>query len=455
MSSFFESTFERFEAIICKTLVPIAEKIDNQPHLSAVKRGMVVLTPILLLGSLAYPLKTIKNLFPNSQGIQEWFLQNSYLIDLLIKLSLGLVALYAVIGIAYFLSESYKIYIIGSVILSVFAFLILTVSFDNKGMLDPTYLDSKGLFTGIFVALLAVEIYKFFTIHKLVIQMPEGIPDFVSRSFELITPAAFIGFIFITARHFIAEFSGGLLLPQVVMSFLAPAISGMDNLFIVWIIIMLRLLFWFFGIHSAVLSPILSPIFVQYLAENITAKEAGLALPHYVTGGVFSSYVNFTGSGVTMGLIISMLISKSDRYRKIGQVALIPALFGINEPVLFGVPVILNPVLLIPFIIGGSLCGLFPLALMSMGVLGRPFFDPPYLPLFFEGYLTNFDWRSPIVQCIQLILSFCIYFPFFKILEKQELALEARKQAELLATPKNSTFSQEDKKILDDLDLDF
>ncbi len=451
----FESMFEKFDKIIRRTLVPIAEKIDKQPHLSSVKKGMVVLTPILLLGSLAYPLKTIKNVFPNSVAVQDWFLNNSYLIDLLIKLSLGLVAIYAVIGIAYFLSEIYKIYIVGSVILSVFAFLILTVTYTADGMLDPTYLDSKGLFTGIFVAILAVEIYRFFTIHKLIIQMPEGVPDFVSRSFELITPAAFIGFIFVSARHFISEWSGGLLLPELVMSVLAPAINGMDNLLIVWFVIMLRLTFWFFGIHSAVLSPILSPIFVQYLAENIVAKEAGLALPHYVTGGAFSAFVNFTGSGVTMGLIISMLLSKSERYRKIGLISLIPACFGINEPVLFGVPVILNPVLLIPFIIGGSLCGLFPLALMQMGFLGRPFFDPPYLPLFFEGYLLNFDWKTPLVQCMQLVLSFCIYNPFFRILEKQELEKEKENQAILDSGQTNSHFSEEDQKTLDKLDLDF
>ncbi|MGL4676899.1 MAG: PTS sugar transporter subunit IIC [Brevinema sp.] len=440
--------FQGFEQMIRTILVPIAEKIDQQPHLSAVKKGMVVLTPILLLGSLAYPLYTIPNLFPNSIGIQEWFAQNSYLIQLLIKLSIGLVGLYGVIGISYFLSESYKIYTVGSVVLSVFAFLMLTVQFTPEGLMDAGFLDSKGLFTGIFVAILTVEIYRFCTIHKLVIRMPEGVPDFVSRSFELITPAFFIGLLYISARHFISEWTGGLLLPEIIMKILAPAIGSLDNLLVVWFVIMLRLLFWFFGIHSAVLSPILSPIFVQYIAENIAAKQAGEVLTHFATGGVFSAFVNFTGSGITMGLVISMLMSKSDRYRKVGQVALIPSIFGINEPVLFGVPVILNPILLIPFIIGGSLVGLLPLALMAIGFLDKPFFDPPYLPLFFEGYLTNFDWKTPLVQVVQIVLSFGIYYPFFKILEKQELELEQVKEV-------STVISEEDQKILDELDLDF
>lgn len=442
------SLFKKFENIIKKILVPIAEKIDKQPHLTAVKKGMVVLTPVLLLGSMAYPLKSIQNIFPESQAVQDWFVNNGYLIDILIKFSLGFVGIYAVIAIAYFLSETYKIYTIGSVALSLFSFMIMTSNVNKDGSLDIRYFDSKGLFTAIFIALIAVQIYKFFSDHKLIIKMPEGVPDFVSRSFELITPTAFIALFFLSARLIVSSMSNGLLLPEIIMKLLAPAIGSMDNLFVVWFVIMLRLLFWFFGIHSAVLSPILSPIFVQYLAENIAAKEAGLPLPHFVSGGVFSAFVNFTGSGVTLGLIIAMLMSKSKRYKKVGQVSFIPALFGINEPILFGGPIILNPILFIPFVFGSSLISLFPLALMKYGILGKPFFDPPYLPLFCEGFLTAFDWKIPIAQVIQLILSFCLYYPFFKILEKEELESEAKKE-------QAKVFSAEDQSLLDDMDLDF
>ncbi|MBC2854506.1 PTS sugar transporter subunit IIC [Cetobacterium sp. 2G large] len=441
--------FEKFESIIKKILVPIAEKIDKQPHLTAVKKGMVVLTPILLLGSMAYPLKTLKNIFASSQMVQDWFANNVYLIDLLIKFSLGFVGVYAVIAISYFLSERYKIYTVGAVTLSLFSFLVTVTNLNKDGSLDIKYFDSKGLFTAIFIALITVEIYKYFTDHKLVIKMPEGVPDFVSRSFELITPTAFIAIFFISLRYLVSSLSGGMLLPEVIMKVLAPAIGSMDNLFVVWFVIMLRLMFWFFGIHSAVLSPVLSPIFVQYLAENIAAKEAGLPLPHFATGGVFSAFVNFTGSGVTMGLVLAMLFGKTKRYKKVAQVSLIPGLFGINEPILFGGPVILNPILFIPFVFGSSLISLMPLALMKYGFLAKPFFDPPYLPLFFEGFLTGFDWKAPFVQIVQLILSFLVYYPFFKVLEKEELKSEAESKKI------HEIFTQEDNDILEDLELDF
>ena len=282
--------------------------------------------------------------------------------------------------------------------------------------------------------------------------MPEVVSEFVARSFELIIPAAFIAVFFLVARCILFELPGGLLLPEIITKFLAPAVGSLDNLFVVWVIIVIRLMFWFFGIHSSVLNPILVPVFVQYLAENIQAKEAGMELPHFITTGVYSSFVNFTGSGVTIGLMICMLISKSKRYKKVGQVSFLPGLFGINEPLLFGAPIILNPILFIPFVIGGSLLGLFPLALMKYGFLERPFFNPPYLPLFFEGYLTGFDWRAPLIQVLQIILSILVYSPFFKLLEKIELKNEAEKKVDL---EKDKIFSEEDKDILDELELDF
>ena len=85
-------------------------------------------------------------------------------------------------------------------------------------------------------------------------------------------------------------------------------------------------------------------------------------------------------------------------------------MFGINEPVLFGVPIILNPVLMIPFIFGGALVGMFPMICMKLGLLNYPIFDPPYVPIFMEGFLTGFDWRAVIIQVIQVALSFWLIF---------------------------------------------
>ncbi|MEW3562282.1 PTS transporter subunit EIIC, partial [Enterococcus avium] len=257
------------------------------------------------------------------------------------------------------------------------------------------------------------------------------------------------GVLFIVIRAVTDSLSGGVLLPQVIMDVLAPAIGSLDSLWIIYFVLVLRLVFWFFGIHSAVLSPILSPIAVQYLSENIAAHEAGEPLQHVITNGTLSAFANFSGSGVTIGLVLAMLISKSLRYKKVGAVALLPSLFGINEPVLFGVPIILNPVLMIPFIFGGALVGMFPMICMKLGLLNFPIFDPPYVPVFMEGFLTGFDWRAIIIQVIQVAMSFGLYLPFFKVLEKQELEREALLEAEKA----NSVISDDDEQYLTDIDF--
>lgn len=440
------SKFDKIEKFISRTLVPVANKVDSNPYLTAVKKGMVVLTPVLLLGSMAAIFPSIPEVI-SAQGVQNWFEHYGYIFSLISKVSLGLVGLYALLAISYFLSESFKLYTVGSMLLSAIAFLLVALDVDENGNIIATYLDSKGLFTAIFIAIISVKIYHFFTRHKLIIKMPEGVPDFVSSSFELITPTAAIGVLFITVRTICDSLTGGVLLPQVIMNVLAPAIGGLDSLWIIYLVLVLRLVFWFFGIHSAVLSPIISPIAVQYLAENIANHEAGQPLTHVITGGTLSAYANFSGSGVTIGLVIAMLISRSKRYKKVGAVGLLPSLFGINEPILFGVPIILNPVLMIPFIFGGAFVGMLPMIAMKLGFLNYPIFDPPYVPIFAEGFLTGFDWRSIIIQVAQIMLSFGLYFPFFKVLERQDL--EQQEANEYNAS--NSVLSDEDVALVADL----
>ncbi|WP_159721418.1 PTS sugar transporter subunit IIC [Enterococcus sp. CSURQ0835] len=451
MESKKESTFDKVEGFIRKTLVPIANKVDNNPYLTAIKKGMVVLTPALLLGSIAAIFPSIPE-FIKAASVQNWFEQYGYIFSLLSKVSLGLVGLYAVLAIAYFLSEEWKLYTIGSMILSAIGFLLVSMDLDKDGNIIASYLDSKGLFAGIFISIICVSIYRFFTKHKLVIKMPEGVPDFVSSSFELITPTAAIGALFIMVRAITDALSGGVLLPQVIMNILAPAIGSLDSLWVIYFVLVLRLVFWFFGIHSAVLSPILSPIMVQYLSENLANHEAGQPLTHVVTGGTLSAFANFTGSGVTMGLVIAMLVSRSQRYKKVGAVGLLPSLFGINEPILFGVPIILNPVLMIPFIFGGAFVGMIPMIFMKLGLLNYPIFDPPYVPVFMEGFLTGFDWRSIPIQLLQIALSFGLYLPFFKVLERQEL-----EQEKVVSANKDQSITQvisdEDEALLADLDF--
>lgn len=324
----------------------------------------------------------------------------------------------------------------------------MTATFDANGMLDITNFGAKGLFTSMFVALITVELYQFCKKRNLTIRMPEGVPDFVSKSFELIPVTLIVGGTFIISRFVLME-TAGELPPTILTRFLSPLVGSMDNPWSVLALNFCICTIFFFGIHSSVFSPITRPIMVAFIAENIAAFQAGQPIPHFYTAGASSAFFGFTGCGISIGCVVACLISKSKRYRQIGKVSLFPALFGINEPILFGAPIILNPLMFIPHVFGGAIIGTLPMFFMHWGLINKPIFDPPYVGVFLEGFLTNGDWRTLLVNGLQLVLAVALYVPFFKIMERNELKDEAKKKEQ------KSIFDQGDTDILDGLDLDF
>lgn len=438
--------FAKFEAFMNRIFIPIAYKVDNQPHLSAIKAGMVAMTPFTILGSFFAIMPALPNMLGADNAFSQFILNNEELFNLPVTLSIGLIGLYSCMAIAFNLGNHYKLYIPGCITLSTFSFLFLAATFSEDGSLELTNLGAKGLFTSMFVALLTTELYHFCKKKNLTIRMPEGVPDFVSKSFELIPVTLIVGGAFITLR-FVLLSTVGELPPTILTRFLAPLVGSMDNPWSVLALNFAICTIFFFGIHTSVFSPITRPIMVAFIAENIAAVQAGEPIPHFYTAGASSAFFGFTGCGISIGCIVACLFSKSKRYRQIGKVSLFPALFGINEPILFGAPIILNPIMFIPHVFGGALIGTMPMFLMHWGLLDKPVFDPPYVGVFLEGFLTNGDWRSIVVNFSQLVLAILLYLPFFKVMERHELASEDEVES--------YSFETADEEILKGLDLDF
>ena len=441
--------FAKFEAFMNKYFMPLAHKVDNQRHLSAIKAGMVAMTPFTILGSLFAVLPALPNMIGENNPLSQFILNNAAILDLPVTLSIGLIGLYSCMCIAYNLGNHYKLYIPGCITLATFAFLFLVADITPEGALDLGNLGAKGLFTGMIAGLLAVELYNFCKVKNLTIKMPEGVPDFVSKSFELIPTSLIVGGTFIVAR-FASLAIFGELPPQILTKFLAPLVGSMDN---PWAVLGLNFAIctiFFFGIHSSVFSPITRPIMVTFIAENIAAMQAGQPIPHFYTAGTSSAFFGFTGCGISIGCVVACLLSKNKRYKQIGKVSLFPALFGINEPILFGAPIILNPMMFIPHVFGGAIIGTLPMFFMHWGWLAKPVFNPPYVGVFLEGFLTNGDWRSIVANALQLVLAVALYWPFFKIMERQQEA----KEKEERENAKN-IFTDDEADLLGDLDLDF
>ena len=437
---------KKFESFMEKYLTPIANKMDNQVHLSAVKKAMVAMTPLLLIGSFCLIPEAIPNMIGENNPVSQWILANLDTIYIPYNVGMALMSIYVSAIIAYHLANSYKIDVPGSISMAVIAFLMMAVDYTEDGGIMTTYLGPKGLFAAMFASLIAVELYRWCKKRKFTIKMPESVPDFVSRSFEMI-PVSVITIGFFLIVRVVCVNGLHTLPPMIFTNLFAPLVGSMDNPLSFTFLQTLSCLLFFFGIHPSVLSPIST----QFLAENIAAFKAHEVIPHFYTGGSISAFANFTGTGVTFGLVFWCLLSKSKAQKQVGRVALIPALFGINEPILFGAPIVLNPIFFIPYVLCGGIIGTIPHWMMAAGLVAKPLYTPPYVGVFLEGFLTNLDYMSIVANLIQLVLSIAIYYPFFKIYEKREL--ENEKAYEEQKT--ESAISAEDEALLNDLDLDF
>lgn len=439
--------FAKFEALMNKYMMPLAHKVDKQKHLSSIKAAMVAMTPFTILGSFFAIIPALPNMIGENNVVSKFILDNAELLDLPVTLSIGFMSIYVVMCISYNLGNHYKLYIPGCISLSTFGFLFVATEMVD-GNLSLKNFGSKGLFCAMLVGLVTVELYRFCKEKNLTIRMPEGVPDFVSKSFELIPTTIIVAGTFIIIRWLSLQIFDTLP-PQILTTFLEPLVGSMDNPWSVLALNFCICVIFFFGIHSSVFGPITRPIMATFIAENIQAMQAGQELPHFYTAGTSSAFFGFTGCGITIGCVVACLLSKSSRYKKIGKISLFPSLFGINEPILFGAPIILNPIMFIPFVFGGAIIGTLPMFMMHWGLLDKPFFDPPYVGVFLEAFLTNGDWRILIANGLQLVLAVALYWPFFKIMEKQE----EKEELERLASKKADIFTSEDEALLEDLDF--
>lgn len=296
------------EHFLNKYLGPIAEWMDKNAYLSAIKKAMVAMTPLLIIGSFCLIPDALPNYIGVDNPVSVWIQQNSSLITMPNTVGMGMMALYVTAIIAYHLSQHYKLDVPGTVSMALIAFLLMAVDFDENGGLVTTFLGAKGLFVAMVSSILAVEIYRWCKNRNFTIKMPESVPDFVSSSFAMIPLSVITVGFFLIVRILCVNVLG-IMPPLVFTNLLAPLVGSMDNPLAVTFLQMLRCLLFFFGIHPSVLSPITSPISTQFLAENIAAVQAGGVATRFFAPGPESAFGNFTGTGVTFGLVFWCMFS--------------------------------------------------------------------------------------------------------------------------------------------------
>lgn len=408
---------EKIFAWLDRRLIPIMTKLSEQRHLRAVRDGIIATIPLIIVGSFFLIIA-----FPPVPALAALVKPHIATILLPFRLTMGLMALYAAHSIGYHLARSYKLDGVAGGVLALAAFLLtsLPVTVDGKGpALLMENLGGGGMFVAIIMAIVAVEILRFAKEKKITIRMPEGVPDSVARSFEALVPAGILIPLVWAVRHL-----AGFDIHQAVSQLFFPLVTAGNTLAGVLVPVVLITLLWATGIHGdSVVGTVARPVWLVLLDQNIAAAAAGQSIPNIAPEPFFQWFIWIGGSGATIGLVCLMAFSRSAYLRGVGRAAFLPGVCNINEPIIFGAPVMLNPLLFVPFIAGPVVMGVIAWFAMHLGLVTKPYILVPWtLPAPVGAYLaTGGDWRAIVLAMVNIIIATALYYPFFKAYERKLL----------------------------------
>ena len=413
----------KFQDTLMKYMMPIANKVEQQKHLQAIKDGMISVVPIIIVGSISLLPLALANLI-GSGPVYDFLTAYMSVFTYAGMFTTDMLSIYAAMFIAIALAKNYGICNNLTGATAIMVHLILS-GLSIEGGMDISYLGASGLFTCIVSSILSVEVTRILTKKKIIIRLPDSVPTMVGESFASLIPLIVNAFLAVAIANLSLSF-GGKVFPALIMSILAPAISTMDTLPALLLVIFLTQFLWFFGLHGpSITSAVWASFAIAYEAENMANYAAGLPTEHIFTFGLFYSVLQVTGSGLTLGLVIMMMRSKAKSLKSIGTVGFVPTLFGINEPIIFGAPIILNPFLFIPFVFGPLVITVITYLSMTGGLVGKPVAAPPgFLPPGVGAFIMTLDWKCVVLVFVNLLIMTAFYYPFFKMMEADELKKE-------------------------------
>lgn len=408
-------------------LVPVASKLGQNKYLLVLRDAFMLAFPITMFGSLVVVINNLPFFSEELQGTLGTLFGNGQ------NATMSIMSIFVTFGIGYYLSKTYDIDPAFGGAVSLAAYLILT-PFEMiteggeavTGVLTLDRLGAKGMFVGMVAAFLAAEVYARITKKGITITMPEGVPEAVARSFAAMIPAIITLGIFTLLNALVI----GLLdanLHDLVYDTIQEPLTGLGSgLPATLIAVFFVQLLWFFGLHGQIIvNSVMDPIWNTTMLDNLSAYEAGKPLPHIVTKPFMEMYtVGMGGSGST--LIVVILIAffmKSRQFNDVGRLALAPGIFNVNEPVIFGMPIVLNAAIFIPWLIAPLITTAFNYIVMNIGLFPIPtgVSVPWTVPVFANGMLATNSLMGGVLQLIDMAIIGVIWYPFLKIVDRQNL----------------------------------
>ncbi|SKA09337.1 PTS system, cellobiose-specific IIC component [Pilibacter termitis] len=405
------------------TLMAPMMKLSNQKHLGAVRDGLIATIPITVIGSLFLLIPYIP-IAPYANFMNE----HPDLVAKLIlpfQMSMGVLSFYVAFGIGSRLAQGYGLDGLSGGVSALFAFLttLQFTTIKETSYLATRYLGGEGMFSAILCAILAVEVMRLCKKYNIGIKLPEQVPSNVSSSFEVIVPVFFSMTIVWIVVHLL-----GFDINKLIADLITPLLSVSSNsLAAPLIYVLLTCVMWLFGIHPQILATIMLPIWLVNSEANMAAAKAGEIIPNIGVQPFIFTFLWIGGGGGTLALCAMMCFSKSKFLKKLGRLSIIPGVFNINEPLLFGVPIVLNPILALPFLVAPIVCTFVTYFAFVSGIvpgMGYPLAAVWTVPSIFSAVIATTSIRSAVLVVVNFVIYFVIYYPFFKTFEKKQLLEE-------------------------------
>lgn len=416
----------KFLDSISDKLLPVANKLASNRYLSILRDAFMLAFPLTMFGSIVVVICNLPFLNDEMKALFNELLGSGQ------SATMSIMTVFVTFGIGYYLSKSYDVEGIFGGAISFASFLILTPFFVTSdsgetisNVLSLDRLGAKGMFLGMIVSFIAAEIYSRTSRKGWQIKMPDSVPPAVAKSFAVLIPSILTLSIF-TAINAIVTVGLNTNLHDVIYNIIQVPLVGLgSSIWATLLAIFFIQFLWFFGLHGQILvNSVMDPVWNTLMFENLEAYKAGEHLPHIITKPFMEVFtVGLGGSGMTLAVVIIMaFFLRKKQYRDVGRLALGAGIFNVNEPVIFGLPIVLNATILIPWVIAPIIVTAFNYFVMAIGIVPAPtgVSVPWTVPIFFSGIIATNSLAGGLLQIVDFILVGFIWYPFLRMLDKQE-----------------------------------
>lgn len=405
-------------------VVPKISKFTSFKFVECMQAGITACMNATMIGSIFMLLMNAPfpqdSTFALAVAWRNFSAANTAWLNLGYQLGLNAAGFYILIGMVVAVCKKENMKLTNNMVMSIFSFVVLQCSFLEGGGLDIGFWGAKGMMCALVVGYFVPEINKWLLDHGLKISLPDSVPPFAAEPINQILSSIVLVAIVFAVKLGLAHF--GYTLGSLINGIFAPLFSASDTLGAVLIYCVLVRLLWFFGLHgNNIAGSVVNVVLTNNLVANAEAVMAG-GKPIYIFNYAFQ---NWTTTGILAIVIAIMLVAKSQQLKSISRISIVPALFNIGEPLTFGLPLVLNFDIFVPYLIVFALNGAIPYLACKLGFMNIPYISVPFtVPAIVKVFLMSMDWRAVIVYLINMVASIAIMIPAIIKYDRKLLAQE-------------------------------